>query len=563
VRTTTFHLLRALAAAALALRLGANLVAAPADWKPALSRMPLEPGVRELNRTNCVPVMLQAFSDNDTVKALIFQPGATDELYFFKRVKAALDTAAPTLCDAVVALTNQTLIQAAWLPPFLVLHTSEDPLEVIALTNDPATTRAIESRRLNAAARFDDRDWEVMQAFLTNTLGLAVLPSGTAHESHHFFRHSFAACGLDGLELLQAAAMAGKTKYRVEPGQVVFSADPRMMTNPVPPENFLDDLREPPTLKRVGVVELENVKGRLGCMTADPAAGRLFVAAPENHSVEVIDIKTKKRLRQIAGLPEARSLACLPESGRLLVSCGDDRAVRCFDVRTWEESPAIDLGASAGNLHASAERRIVFAGAGVEIGPGAIAAIDCASADPLQTRLLTVMKLPSRPGEFQADPSGKRLYVNLPAAGQIAVLDTAGTNWALAATWPLAQAGENSPLALDFQNQRLFTASRAPARGQALDARTGALLFEFPSPGDPTGLFYDSRARRLYVLGGEGFAQAWLLPDNTTEALPVVRVLTAPGARSGLLIPELRTLAVAVPGDAKGPAKILLFETGD
>ena len=52
-------------------------------WQDALARMPLgvpQNGVIELNRTNCVPLMLDAFQSNGVVKALIFMPGATDEL---------------------------------------------------------------------------------------------------------------------------------------------------------------------------------------------------------------------------------------------------------------------------------------------------------------------------------------------------------------------------------------------------------------------------------------------------------------------------------------------------
>src|SRR5262245_33605791 len=73
-------------------------------WESALSRMPLEAGVTELSRTNCVEVMLKAFQSNDFVKALIFMPGATDEFYMFKRARAQLTNASPTLLDAVSAL---------------------------------------------------------------------------------------------------------------------------------------------------------------------------------------------------------------------------------------------------------------------------------------------------------------------------------------------------------------------------------------------------------------------------------------------------------------------------
>src|ERR1700758_1614887 len=92
-------------------------VLAGQDWQDALSRMPLGAHITELNRTNCVPLILNAFQSNSVVKAIIFMPGATDELYFFKRARATLSSPNPSLADAIMALTNQTYIQADFRPP--------------------------------------------------------------------------------------------------------------------------------------------------------------------------------------------------------------------------------------------------------------------------------------------------------------------------------------------------------------------------------------------------------------------------------------------------------------
>src|SRR6266478_1597228 len=86
------------------------------DWPAALARMPLAGHVAQLNRTNCVEIMLNAFQSNSIVKALIFMPGATDEFYMFRRARAELTNAHPSLLDAVCALTNQTLIRVTAKP---------------------------------------------------------------------------------------------------------------------------------------------------------------------------------------------------------------------------------------------------------------------------------------------------------------------------------------------------------------------------------------------------------------------------------------------------------------
>src|SRR6185312_13595926 len=109
------------------------------DWQNALKQMPLAQPATELNRSNCVPLVLNSFQSNGVIKALIFMPGATDEIYFFRRDHARLTKTNPSLADAIIALTNQTYIQADFRSPFLILHTTEDSLDVIATEKNKST----------------------------------------------------------------------------------------------------------------------------------------------------------------------------------------------------------------------------------------------------------------------------------------------------------------------------------------------------------------------------------------------------------------------------------------
>jgi len=49
----------------------------------------------------------------------------------------------------------------------------------------------------------------------------------------------------------------------------------------------------------IGHVSLEGVEGRLDHLTADPVSQRLFATGLENHTIEVIDLAGRKRIRQI------------------------------------------------------------------------------------------------------------------------------------------------------------------------------------------------------------------------------------------------------------------------
>src|SRR5437868_5817594 len=124
-----------------------SIAAATLSWPAALAQMPLGTATTELNRTNCVPTLLQAFRSNDLVKALIFMPGATDEFYMFRRARASLTNSGPTLLDAVRALTNQTFIRVTFLPPLLLLHTDEDPLEPLITFEYPPLAEKMKQTR--------------------------------------------------------------------------------------------------------------------------------------------------------------------------------------------------------------------------------------------------------------------------------------------------------------------------------------------------------------------------------------------------------------------------------
>jgi hypothetical protein len=193
--------------------------------------MPLNKTVRQLNRTNCVEVMLSGFQSNSVVKALVFMPGATDELYMFRRVKAELTNASPTLLDAVAALTNQTRIQVIFEPPLLLLHTDEDSLMPDVRVEDPPSKDKIMSARLTRHALFIDRDWDVVQPLLRRALHMDLRPWQHSTDSWHFYRHSFAGWDLSGWEALECAALAGKSRFSIRHKQVVFEPDSRVRSS--------------------------------------------------------------------------------------------------------------------------------------------------------------------------------------------------------------------------------------------------------------------------------------------------------------------------------------------
>ena len=119
---------------------------------------------------------------------------------------------------------------------------------------------------------------------------------------------------------------------------------------------------------------------------------------------------------------------------------------------------------------------------------------------PLAVRSFRIA-LTAHPKSFQLDPAGNRIYVNLPEAHRVAVVDRATGNEI--ARWGLTDASANFPMALDAVGSRLFVGYRSPATLAAFDTRTGKLISRATSCGDADDVFYDEKRKRVYMSCGE------------------------------------------------------------
>ncbi len=147
---------------------------------------------------------------------------------------------------------------------------------------------------------------------------------------------------------------------------------------------------------------------------------------------------------------------------------------------------------------------------------------------------LADVALPAHPESFQLETKGHRLFVNVPTARGIAVIDR--TRLKVIATWPVDEAQANFPMALDETSHRLFVGCRSPAKVLVYDTDTGKPVTSFPTVGDTDDLFYDPQARRLYVCGGEGFIFVYE-EQGKNHFVRLAKIPTASGARTALLAP--------------------------
>jgi DNA-binding beta-propeller fold protein YncE len=293
-------------------------------------------------------------------------------------------------------------------------------------------------------------------------------------------------------------------------------------------------------------IEMPEVQGRIDHMSLDIKGGRLFVSALGNGTVEILSIKTGKRLRTIGPLPEPQGVLYVPETNRLYVANGEDGSVRVFDAASYEILKTLDYGDDADNLRYDSQDKRIFVG----YGSGALGEIDD------KGNKVADIKLDAHPESFQLEKNSSRSYVNLPNSHKVAVLDR--EKHSVVGTWKTDTAFANFPMALDESEHRLFVVTRQPARLLVFDTTTGKIIQELHAVGDCDDVFYDSRRKRIYASGGDGaisvFAEAD--PDHYSE---LGRVITRKGARTSFFSPELDRLFLAVRRQGSQPAAIQVF----
>jgi YVTN family beta-propeller protein len=300
-------------------------------------------------------------------------------------------------------------------------------------------------------------------------------------------------------------------------------------------------------LRAVQTIPLSGVEGRIDHLAFDLKGQRLFVAALGNNTVEVIDLRSGKRVRTITGLREPQGVGFIPESNQLFVANAKGGACDIFDAASFKRVKSVKFSDDADNVRYDAAAGHVYVG----YGDGALGAIDAASGERRGD-----IKLDGHPESFQLEKSGPRIFVNIPTAQKITVVDRAKA--AVVASWKV-EARDNFPMALDEEHHRLFVAARKPANLLVFDTESGRVAATLDAPGDADDVFYDAAKRRIYISGGEGAIGVFQQKDaDHYEAIG--KIATAAGARTSLFVPELRRLYIAVPHRGSQGAEIRVYE---
>jgi hypothetical protein len=303
---------------------------------------------------------------------------------------------------------------------------------------------------------------------------------------------------------------------------------------------------EPEPLRLETKIPLGDVRGRIDHMAIDPVRNRLFVAELGNNSVGVVGLAAGKVFHRISELTEPQGLGYELSTDTLFVANAGDGSVRMFRGGDLNEVGRIELGADADNVRIDAARQRVLVG----YGEGAIAVIDFS-----QRRKIAEFGVPAHPEGFQLDHATGQIFVNVPKATAIIVLDSIGR--ALPLTWPMRGVGGNYPMALDQDRGRVFVAFRAPPRLGVFSTMDGQSIASVELCGDADDVFVDAKRHRAYVSCGQGYIDVFETDHPGYRRL--TRMPTVPGARTAYFAPSLDRYFLAVRATFSEPASVWVF----
>lgn len=315
----------------------------------------------------------------------------------------------------------------------------------------------------------------------------------------------------------------------------------------------------PGPLKLVQTIPLPGLKdGDFDHFALDAAGQRLFLAAEENSTIVVIDLRTNKLIGKIAGAKAPHSLGYNAESKKLyVVDDGGPNQVEIFDTTSFKIVGTIPMEAHADVSIYDPESKMFYVGNGGRQAKEAYTLISVI--DTTSDKKVGDIKIDGdRIESIRLEEKGPRMFVNVYYKGVVAVVDR--KKMEVIATWPYTQEGKNiGSMAFDEADHRLFTHARDPGKVLVIDSDSGKLITSLPCQGDYDDAIFDAAHRRVYLIGTP-FLKVWEKSEEGDRYDILGQVPTAFHSITGFLVPSLNRLFIAVNHHGTTDAVVQVYE---
>src|SRR5262249_40460122 len=134
-----------------------------------------------------------------------------------------------------------------------------------------------------------------------------------------------------------------------------------------------------------------------------------------NNTLDIVDLKAGKLLKQVPGQGGAQGLAYAADLDRIFVALGTGGYCNVFDTKDYKLVKTVKFMDDADNVRYHPRTHLVYV-AHAENGLGVI--------DAKTHAIKADIKLPGPAEAFQLEMERPRLYVNLPSTTEVLVIDT-------------------------------------------------------------------------------------------------------------------------------------------
>jgi DNA-binding beta-propeller fold protein YncE len=292
-------------------------------------------------------------------------------------------------------------------------------------------------------------------------------------------------------------------------------------------------------LELVKKIDLKGKAGGLDHLALDAKRDRLFLANKVNNTLDVVDLKEGKLLKQVPNQQGVQGIAYSPELDRVYVGLGIKGFCNIFEGENYKLLDSVKFEDDADNVRYNPKTKLVYVAHAVK----SIGVIDGKSFD-----LKADIKLPGTAEGFQIETGRSRMYVNIPTPSMVAVVDTDKNE--VIAKHDVKLGAEAHPLALDEANHRMFVGCRKKETLKpavvVMDTETGKEITSVEIPDGIDDLFYDAKRKKLYASCGEGFLVVIKQIDADRYEVSE-KVATVKGAKTSYFAPERDRIYLGVP----------------
>jgi DNA-binding beta-propeller fold protein YncE len=257
--------------------------------------------------------------------------------------------------------------------------------------------------------------------------------------------------------------------------------------------------------------------GGFDFLLVDSDARRVYIT--HNDSVQVLDADTLKLVGTVDKVPHPHGVVILPDLGKGYATSGDPGSVVVFDLKTFQHISEIPTAKDSDVViyDKSSGKVLTFNGDSQ----------NSTVIDPRTDKAVTTLDLGGQPEVAVSDGKG-HIFDNVESKSEIIKINS--KTMKITQHWPLAPGESPSGLAMDVENNRLFSGCHNKLL-VVMNAKNGKVIQTLPIGDHVDGTTFDPGSGNIFVSCGDGTLNV-IHEDSADKYTVVDNVQTEEGAKT-------------------------------